>query len=216
MHEKNLIINMIEQQIRPWDVLDEAVLNLYRKVARADFVADPTMRDLAYADIALPIRHGQQMLEPKLEARMLQTLMLRGDENVLHIGSGSGLFAALLSHLAAKVVTVEIIPELAEAAAVRLAAFANVRLLTADGARGIAEEGEFDAVVMTGSTPVIAPELWKNIKTGGKLLALEGVAPAVVLSLIHRKEDDIFIREDILETYVPPLTNAPAALQFSF
>ncbi|MGI9297552.1 MAG: protein-L-isoaspartate O-methyltransferase family protein [Gammaproteobacteria bacterium] len=209
-------INMIEQQIRPWDVLDETVLELYRTVPRENFVADPSLRDLAYADVALPIGCGQYMLEPKLEARMLQTLALRGNERVLHIGCGGGFFAALLSRLAAEITTVEIVPELAAVAAKHLAAFPNVRLVVADGARGLPEEGVFDAVVLTGSTPKIAPELWRNVRDGGRLLAVEGVAPAMTLSLIRKRGGDVFLRDDILETCIPPLQNAPAAAGFAF
>lgn len=214
--DKQIRINMIEQQIRPWDVLDETVLDLYRTVLREDFVADPAMRDLAYADVALPLGYGQYMLEPKLEARMLQTLALRGDERVLHIGCGSGFFAALLSRLSAETLTVEIIPELAAAAATRLSSFPNARLIVADGARGLPDEGLFDAVVLTGSTPKIAPELWRNVRDNGKLLAVEGVAPAMTLSLIRKRENDVFVRNDILETCIPLLQNAPAAAGFAF
>lgn len=215
MNEKTRI-NMIEQQIRPWDVLDETVLELYRTVPRENFVADPSLRDLAYADVALPVGFGQYMLEPKLEARMLQTLGLRGDERVLHIGCGGGFFAALLSRLAAEITSVEIVPALAAVAEKHLADFPNARVIVADGARGLPEEGEFDAVVLTGSTPKIAPELWKNVKDGGKLLAVEGTAPAMTLSLIRRREDGVFLRDDVLETCIPPLQNAPAAAGFAF
>ena len=206
-------INMIEQQIRPWDVLDETVLDLYRVIPREEFVADPDKRDLAFADVALPAGGGQVMLEPKLEARMLQTLALGGSERVLHIGTGSGFFACLLSRLAAEVVSVEILPELAEVARQRLD---RVRVIVADGARGMPDEGLFDAVVLTGSTPKIAPELWQNVRDGGRLLAVEGVAPVMTLTLIQKLANGAMLRRDILETCIPVLQNAPPAEAFSF
>ncbi|MGI9306800.1 MAG: protein-L-isoaspartate O-methyltransferase family protein [Gammaproteobacteria bacterium] len=209
-------INMIEQQIRPWDVLDEAVLELYRTVPREDFVADPALRDLAYADTELPIGFGQTMLEPKLEARMLQALAVRPDERVLHVGCGSGFFAALLGRQAAFVKTMEIIPELAAAAARRLAPLKNVEVAAEDGARGVAGGEQFDAVVLTGATPLIAPEFWNNIKDGGRLLAVEGRAPAMTLSLVEKRREGMLLRRDILETCIPLLQNAPSPPAFEF
>lgn len=207
--------NMIEQQIRPWEVLDETVLELYRTIPREDFVPAP-MRDLAYADTALPLGFGQSMLEPKLEARMLQALELRPQERVLHVGCGSGFFAALLGNLAAAVQTVEIIPELAESAAARLKPFGNVEVLVADGARGAAADEKFDAIVLTGATPVIAPEFWRNLKDGGRLLAVEGRAPAMTLALVQKRKEGMLLRRDILETQIPLLQNAPASAAFEF
>ncbi|MGU9952049.1 MAG: protein-L-isoaspartate O-methyltransferase family protein [Gammaproteobacteria bacterium WSBS_2016_MAG_OTU1] len=208
--------NMIEQQIRPWDVLDETVLELYRTTVRDAFVADAAMGDLAYTDVSLPIGHGQTMLEPKLEARMLQALALLPTERVLHIGCGSGFFASLLGRLCAEVVTVEIIPELAAAAKLRLAPQKNIKVVIADGARGMSQEGMFDAVVLTGATPLIAPEFWDIIRTGGRLLAVVGEAPAMTLTKIEKREKDIYMRNDILETCLPLLQNAPAKAAFQF
>ena len=208
-------INMIEQQIRPWEVLDEIVLALYRTILREEFVAEPSMRDLAYADIALPIGFGQTMLEPKLEARMLQALALQPHETVLHIGGGSGFFAALLSHMAAKVLSVEIVPELANHAAKRLASRRNVQVQNADGARGLPGK-TFDVIVLTGGTPKIAPEFWDMLNIGGRLLAVDGYPPAMTLSRTHKRAEDIYIRTDILETQLPFLQNAPGITEFKF
>ncbi|MBE8158984.1 MAG: protein-L-isoaspartate O-methyltransferase [Betaproteobacteria bacterium] len=206
--------NMIEQQIRPWDVPDEAVLDLYRTIPREDFVPAP-LRDLAYADSALPIGFGQTMLEPKLEARMVQALALSPHDAVLHVGCGSGFFAALLGSLAGAVETVEIIPELAAAAAKRLGKFRNITVVSGDGARGVAGK-KFDAVVLTGATPIIAPEFWQNLNDGGRLLAVMGRAPAMTLSLVEKRKKGMLLRRDILETCIPLLQNAPAMPAFEF
>ena len=206
--------NMIEQQIRPWEVLDETVLELYRTIPREDFVPAP-LRDLAYTDAALPLGFGQSMLEPKLEARMLQALELRPQERVLHVGCGSGFFAALLGNLAAAVETIEIVPELAAAAAERLKKFGNVSVSTGDGAHGVAAEEKFDAIVLTGATPRIAPEFWQNLNDGGRLLAVEGKAPAMTLALVQKRKTGM-LRRDILETCIPLLQNAPAPPAFEF
>ena len=207
--------NMIEQQIRPWDVLDETVLDLYRKIPREEFVP-AALRDLAYTDAALPIGFGQTMLEPKLEARMLQTLAPRPHERIFHVGCGSGYFAALLGGLAAETATVEIVPELAAAAAKRLEKYRNITVFTGDGARGAGGGEIFDAVVLTGSTAVIAPEFWQNIKDGGRLVAVVGAPPAMTLALVEKRKPGVLLRRDILETGIPPLQNAPAPPAFEF
>lgn len=210
--------NMIEQQIRPWDVLDETVLTLYRKTAREDFVAESSLRTLAYADVALPLGHGQHMLEPKLEARMLQALAPQSNERVLHVGCGSGFFAALLAQMAKEVITMDIIPELAESAATRLAPYTNTKVLSGDGAHGVDknEYGMFDAVVLTGGTPLIAPEFWNIIKDGGRFLAVIGDAPAMTLTLFNKRSAEVLLHRDILETHLAPLENAPGTSRFSF
>lgn len=210
--------NLVEQQIRTWDVLDERVLDLYYRVPREDFVADPARRDLAFADAALPIGRGQTMLPPKMEARMLQALDIAGSEKVLHVGCGSGFFAALLSRLAAEVVTVDIFPDLAAAAAKRLATHGgdNIGVRAADAARGYAADAPYDLIALTGSTPILAREFYDQLKTGGKIIAVVGAAPAMTLRLIRKFGDRLFDAEDILETDIPPLINAPAPERFSF
>ena len=209
--------NMIEQQIRTWEVLDEKILALYEEVWRENFVPD-NLRDLAYSDTALPIGHGQYMLEPKLEARMLQALALHKNESVLHVGTGSGFFAALLGHLAGQVLSVEIIPDLAVAARARLAAAGldNVAVMVDDGACGVERGAPFDAVVLTGSTPIISPNFGAIIKDGGRLLAVEGEAPVMTLRLVYKRSADMLLRRDLLETCLPPLQNAPHPPSFQF
>ena len=209
--------NMIERQIRSWEVLDDRVLALYREIPREDFFP-PEHRDLAYCDAALPLGCGQFALEPKQEARMLQEMKLRGDERVLHVGTGGGCFAALLSRLCAEVVSVEIIPDLAEAARQRIAArgIRNVSVETGDAAAGWSSAGLCDAVVLTGSVPAVAESIRGQIRPGGFILAVEGEAPAMTLRRMDKTESGRFLTRDILETVIPPLQNAPAPERFQF
>ena len=209
--------NMIERQIRAWDVLDDRVLALYRRAPRADFLP-PESRHLAYCDAPAPVGFGQQALEPKLEARVLQEMNLRGDERVLHVGTGSGHFAALLARLCAEVVSVEIVPELAAAARDRLAEHGvrNVAVETGDAANGWPQGGEFDAVVLTGSVPMISENLRAQVRPGGFLVAVVGEPPAMTLRRMDKTNAGQFLVRDILETVVPPLQNAPQPERFRF
>ena len=209
--------NMIERQIRAWEVLDERVLALYREIPREEFVP-PENRDLAYCDAAMPVGFGQSALEPKLEARMLQEMNLQGNERVLHVGTGSGFFAALLGRLCAEVVSVEIVPELAEAARGRIAELGlrNVSVETGDAAKGWPAAGPRDAVVLTGSVPEVAESFRGQIRPGGFILAPVGAAPVMTLRRMEKESSGGFISRDILETYVPPLQNAPAPERFRF
>ena len=209
--------NMIERQIRAWEVLDDRVLSLYRQIPREEFVP-PENRDLAYCDAALPVGFGQSALEPKLEARILQEMNLRGNERVLHVGTGCGFFAALLSRLCAEVVSVEIIPELAESARRRLAAHGirNVSVETGDAANGWPSAGPCDAAVLTGSAPMAGEGLRAQVRPGGFLMAVVGAAPVMTLQRMDKTASGQFIVRDILETVIPPLQNAPTAERFQF
>ena len=215
--------NMVEQQIRTWEVLDDRILALYYELPREEF-APPKMRDLAFADMELPIGFGQTMLSPKLEARILQSLELKGDETVLHVGAGSGYFAALLGRLCAHAATVEIIPQLADSARekIRACGVHNTAVFCGDGACGFtppespAREKIYDAIALTGSTPIVSPSLRSQLKLGGRLAAVVGSPPAMTLQVIRRVEEDSYIAREILETVIAPLQNAPAPPRFSF
>ena len=209
--------NMIERQIRAGEVLDDRVLALYRQIPREDFIP-PENRDLAYCDTALPVGFGQFALEPKQEARMLQEMTLRGNERVLHVGTGSGFFAALLARICAEVVSVEIIPELAESARARIAetGAGNVVVEVGDAAKGWPAAGEVDAVVLTGSVPVVADAFRQQTRPGGCILAVTGELPAMTLRRMDKTAAGQFITRDILETFIPPLQNAPAPERFQF
>ncbi|MCY4325129.1 MAG: protein-L-isoaspartate O-methyltransferase [Betaproteobacteria bacterium] len=211
-----LCINMVEQQIRPWDVLDDRILGLYYDLPRAGFVpAD--LRELAYSDTQLPIGEGQTMLEPKLEARLLQELAPAADESILHIGTGTGYFAALLGRLAGRVTSVEIRPALAAQAAANLAesVVANVKVVTGDGFGELAATGPFAGVVLTGSTPVLPVELLDRYAPGGRMVALVGAAPVATLQRVQRVGSQLNV-QGCVESWAQPLDNAPHRSEFRF
>lgn len=208
--------NMVEQQIRTWDVLDQRVLDLLFRVKRERFVP-PKWRALAFADLELPLGGRAKMWPPRVEARVLQELALGRSDRVLEIGTGSGYFAALLASLAAEVVSVEIDAGLAESARTRLArmGFDNVRVETGDGANGWESES-YDAVVLTGSTPIVADALVAQVSPGGRLFAIVGDAPAMTARIIRWDSPGSRLVVDLFETVVEPLVNAPAPDRFRF
>ena len=209
--------NMVEQQIRPWDVLDPAVLDLLMRVHREDFVP-PQHRSLAFADLEIPLGHGETMLAPKLEARMLQELDLRPEDAVLEVGTGSGYMTALLAGLARHVYSVDLVPEFTREAAPRLAAagIRNVTLETGDAARGWDKHGPYDAIVLTGSVPVLAENFQQSLKPGGRLLAVVGSAPVMQARLITCAGNNAFRSVTLFETCIAPLKNAPQLQRFVF
>lgn len=208
--------NMVEQQIRPWEVLDPKVLELLYQVPREDFVP-PQYRGLAFADLEIPLGFGASMLTPKLEARMLQTLKLEPSDSVLEIGTGSGYMTALLARLAHQVTSVEIEPELSTAAGQRLRAHGihNVRLEVGDAATGWDEEN-FDAILLTGSTPQLPAAYRAQLKPGGRLLAVVGEEPVMEAILVTRIDAEAFREETLFETCIPPLRHAPHPKRFVF
>jgi protein-L-isoaspartate(D-aspartate) O-methyltransferase len=208
--------NMVEQQIRPWDVLDADVLALLKKIKREQFVP-VNQRALAFMDLDIPLGHGAKMWQPKLEARALQALALKHTDQVLEIGTGSGYLTALLAHTAAKVTSVEIVPELSAQAERNLAAshFDNVQLVVGDAANGWGTT-LYDAIVLTGSVPLKPTALLKNLKVGGRLFAVIGDAPAMQACLFTRKADEEFQTVTLFETSVDPLQNAPQPQRFVF
>lgn len=208
--------NMIEQQIRPWDVPDTQVLNLLNVVKREQFV--PAGRQqLAFMDMEIPLGHDAQMWQPKLEARVLHELNIQPDDTVLEVGTGSGYLTALLSRLAAQVTSVEIVPELSAQAAQKLAAhhINNVKLETGDASRGWGKE-QYDVIVLTGSVPVQPSEFQQQLKVGGRLFAIVGDAPAMQATIYRRLSNDVFETAVLFETNVAPLKNAPQPQRFVF
>ncbi|MDR2875272.1 MAG: protein-L-isoaspartate O-methyltransferase [Methylobacillus sp.] len=216
-HLEQSRFNMIEQQIRPWDVLDPAVLELLDKVPRENFVP-PRYLGLAFADLEIPVGHGQTMLAPKLQARIVQSLDLKKSDRVLEIGTGTGFMTALMAHLAKHVLSVEIVPELTAEARRNLAApgMDNISLETGDGARGWLNAAPFDVIALTGSVPVLPDELRQQLAGGGRLFAVIGEAPVMEAVLIRRVSEQVFRTDILFETCVPELVGAPQPERFRF
>ena len=221
MNTEQARFNMIEQQIRPWEVLDPVVLHLLSVVKREDFVP-AAYRDLAFADVEIPLaaskEKGQTLLAPKMEARMLQELGIRNTDTVLEIGTGSGYMAALLAARAEYVYSIEIDPALAETARKNLqqAGVANVSVETGDGAQGWATKAPYDVIVLSASTPVLPSALLSQLRVGGRLVAVVGEAPAMQLQLVTCTDENAFNTINVLETVVAPLINALQRDKFVF
>ena len=209
--------NMIEQQIRTWEVLDPVVLALLDEVPRENFVAS-SQAGLAFADVELPIGYGQTMLSPKLEGRILQALSVKKTDRVLLVGAGSGYLTALLASLAAHVYAVEIIPELSEIAKARLQQqnIQNVTLVVGDGANGYAAEAPYDIIVFTGSLQLRPIAAEKMLNTGGRLFVVTGEMPIMQANLTQRISETSFRHDTLFETCLPPLVNAPQTPKFEF
>lgn len=207
--------NMIEQQIRTWDVLDQRVLDLIIRTPREDFVP-PQYRSLAFNDMEIPLGHDQVMMSPKLEARMLQALHVQADDAILEVGTGSGYVTALLAQLGRHVYSVEIVPELRAGAAEKLArqGINNATVEEGDAAHGWDKHVPYDVIVLTGSVPVLDDTFKKSLNIGGRLFAIIGDAPAMEAVLITRLGDDQWHTESLFETVVPPLINAPEPKRF--
>jgi len=209
--------NMIEQQIRPWDVLDQDVLNLLAIVKRENFVP-AIYRDIAFADLEVPLPEGEHMLAPRIEARVLQELAVKKHESVLEIGAGSGYMAALLAHRARHVLTLDIKPELVKLAKHNLAenGVINVQAELGDGARGWPVAAPYDVICVSGGLPVLPQELLEQLKIGGRLAAFVGSAPVMKAQIITRIDDKQFRVADVFETYIEPLANAVQPSRFKF
>lgn len=208
--------NMVEQQVRTWDVLDQEVLDLLFVVKREDFVP-AAHRTLAFADLEIPLGAGERMWTPKMEARVLQELAIRPGESVLEIGTGSAYFTALLAARGALVTSVEIDAARAMEARGKLArhGFAKARVEVGDGARGWGRES-YDAVVLTGSTPVLPDAFAAQVKPGGRLFAVVGEAPVMKARLLRSAGEGGLVPSDLFETVIPPLVNALAPERFVF
>jgi protein-L-isoaspartate(D-aspartate) O-methyltransferase len=209
--------NMIKQQIRPWDVLDAGVLSLLAVVKREDFVP-AAFRALAFVDTEVPLPAGQQMLVPRVEARLLQELKVARHEKVLEIGTGSGFMAALLGHRAQRVFSLEIEPELVSLATENLkrAGVMNVTVLAQDGAQGLPEEEPFDVILLSGSVAEVPVRLLNQLKVGGRLAAIVGDEPVMRAQLISRVSESDFSTRDLFDTLAPRLSGFAAHSAFVF
>ncbi len=209
--------NMIEQQIRPWDVLDQRVLDVIAATPREAFVPERYQTTLAFSDFSIPLEHGQYMMPPKLEGRLLQALGLRPTDRVLEIGTGSAYLTACLARLVAQVVSVDIFADFKYAAERKLAGqgIANVDLKVEDAAAGWNGQ-EFDAIAVTGSLPVLHEGFHRSLAIGGRLFVIAGRPPIMEALLITRVAPDQWATESLFDTAVPPLINAPEPARFRF
>lgn len=212
--------NMVEQQIRPWDVSDDNVLKALTAVRREQFVP-AAYRALAFADIEIPLivqsaDTHQTMLSPKMEARLAQLLLLKSDDCVLEVGTGSGYQAAMLGYLAREVTSIEIDPRLVAFALHNLqqAQIKNVRVETGDGSNGWGTT-EYDAILVTGSLPAIPDALKYQLRVGGRMVVIVGQAPAMTVYRITRTTAASFETTSLFETVVKPLSG-PVVSHFKF
>ncbi|MDM8560350.1 protein-L-isoaspartate O-methyltransferase [Candidatus Parabeggiatoa sp. HSG14] len=207
--------NMIEQQIRPWDVLDQRVLDIISTVPREEFVPQ-AYRNIAFTDVNIPLAHEQVMMKPNLEGRVLQTLMLHPRDSVLEIGTGSGYFTALLAKSARHVDSVDIFEELSRRALENLNALNinNVSLKIDDAIAAWDKETRYDVIVFTGSLPELQPHFQEQLNEGGCLFAIVGDEPVMQARLINRLTEDQFETQDLFETSLPPLLGVPEPDRF--
>ena len=209
--------NMVEQQIRPWEVLDQRVLDLLLRVRREEYVP-ARYRALAFADMEIPLGHGETMLAPRIEARMLQELALAPGDRILEVGTGSGYMTALLASQGSHVCSVDIVPEFTQTAGAKLAAHGvtNVTLETGDAARGWDRHAPYDAIVVTGSMPVLPDAFPKSLRPGGRLIAVVGEPPVMEAQLITCVAAGAYSTTGLFETCIAPLRNAVQPERFVF
>jgi protein-L-isoaspartate(D-aspartate) O-methyltransferase len=208
--------NMIEQQIRPWEVLDQRVLDTLTRTPREDFTPE-RYRNLAFSDVAIPIGHGEVMLKPNIEGRLLQALTLQPTDQALEVGTGSGYLTACLARLTRHVASVDIIPDFVEAANAKLKAngIANVALHVGDASRGWGER-RYHAIVVTGSVARV-DDVWRlSLALGGRLFIVTGQSPIMEALLITRVGEREWTQESLFETELPPLRGAAPARTFEF
>ena len=208
--------NMIEQQIRPWDVLDQNVLNHIAEIHREDFVPEHLQR-LALADVSLPLAHGQVTMTPKVEARLLQSLAIKNTDKILEIGTGCGYLTALLGKSAATVTSVDIFPEFTREAAEKLSRYHinNVLLESGDAIRGWEKDAPYDAIAITASVPSLPPCFQEQLAINGRLFAIVGKSPVMEAMLITRTGPRDWSCESLFETDLPPLIGATNSQEFT-
>ncbi len=201
--------NMIEQQIRTWDVLDPQILELLASVPRERFVPE-NYQNLAFSDLEIPLGQDEVMMAPKIEGRILQSLAIKPQDRVLEIGTGSGFLTACLAKLGAEVVSVEIVPEFSQRAQQLLTGmgYENIKFRVGDAASGWDQDGRFDAIAVTGSLPVLPDALKNCMNKGGRMFVITGEPPVMEAQLIHRLSDQEWRSETLFETDLPALQNA--------
>ncbi|BCN93786.1 protein-L-isoaspartate O-methyltransferase [Thiomicrorhabdus immobilis] len=206
---------MVEQQIRPWDVLDPKILDLLMDIPRHLFV-EAGNEALAYSDIELPIGHNQTMMAPKIEGRLLQALDIDENDTVLEIGTGSGYMTALMANLGKSVTTVELHQDILDIAKARLEDYTNIEFACGDASQGWNDGKQYDAIVLTGSTQTVPQSYKEQLTLGGRLAVITGESPAMSAQVITRISDQEWETETLFETDLAPLTNANPESTFAF
>jgi protein-L-isoaspartate(D-aspartate) O-methyltransferase len=217
MNYEQARFNMIEQQIRTWEVLDQRILNLLADVHREDFIAD-VYKKLALADVNIPLLHEQVTMPPKLEARLLQSLDISKEDRILEIGTGCAYLTALLAKLGKDVTSIDIFPEFTQQAGAKLAAhnINNVSLITADAINGWSVTAPYDVIVVTGSVPLENKSFQQQLSIGGRLFIIVGESPVMEALLVTRVSDNGWSRESLFETDIPALIGAVQPARFRF
>ena len=209
--------NMIEQQVRTWEVLDQRVLDTMNRIPRENFVPEQ-YRSLAFVDTEIPIGNDQVMMAPKVEGRLLQALNITPQDSILEIGTGSGYLTACLASLGKHVTSIDIVPDFTTAATARLAeqGISNTRLETADVANGISSNEQYDVIAVTGSLPLLQKQFHESLKIGGRLFVITGKLPIMEALLITRVNENNWSQESLFETCIAPLEHASRPQGFVF
>lgn len=217
MNVEQARFNMIEQQIRPWDVSDADVLALLSAVKREDFVP-AAQQSMAFVDMEIQLSQGECLLAPRVQARLVQDAAIQTTDNVLEIGAGTGFMTALMAHLAHHVVALEINPELAQLARDNLqkAGLSNAEVRQFDGSKGTPAESPFDVIVLGGSVAEVPPALLAQLKIGGRLVAVVGSEPIMRATVVTRTGDADYTTQERWDTVVPRLHNFPEPSKFKF
>ena len=208
---------MIQSQIRTWYVHDERVIDLVARMPRQDYVPAAS-RNLAYVDMNIPLGHGEVMMTPKMEARLVQELEIDPQDKILEIGTGSGYMTALLANLGRHVVSVEIRPEFTAEAATKLAhhGVRNITLEVGDGARGWDRQQPYDVIFITGSLPILPAAFRDSLAPGGRMIAIVGQSPVMEVKRIRRLDAHVFREDSLFDTDLPPLQNVIEPARFVF
>ena len=209
--------NMIEQQIRTWEVLDQRVLDLVQQIHREDFIPEP-YKQLAFADVNIPLAHGEITMTPKMEARILQSIDIHPGDNILEIGTGCAYFTALLASVGGTVHSVDIYPDFTEQAQSLLVnhGLGNIQLYTGDALYGWPSAGPYNVIAVTGSVPSLFTEYREQLTVGGRLFVITGESPLMDAWLITRVGEDEWSQESLFETDIPPLVGAARTTHFEF
>lgn len=206
---------MVEQQIRPWDVLDPKILDLLMDVPRHLFVAE-SQQELAYSDIKLPLGHDEFMMEPKIEGRLLQAVDIDDEDSVLEVGTGSGYLTALMANLGKDVTSVEIHEDLSKAAQTRLASFDNISFQIGDASQDWSDGKQYDVIVLTGSVSAIPQTYLEKLTLGGRLAVIAGQAPAMTAQVVTRISEQEWETETLFETDLKALSSSQKKQTFKF